>query len=597
MSNPLLRDELVDFLLYDVFRAQELTALPRFAAHDRGSFELVLGAARRVAREVLYPAYKPLDQEPPRFEEGRVFVHPRMHEAYPALAALGLPVANRDESLGGQQLPLLVTTMATAYLMAGNLSAYGYVGLSTGAAHLLESFGSAELQERYMRPLHEGRWLGTMALTEPQAGSSLADVRALATPAPDGSYRLAGAKLFISGGDHDLTENIVHLALARLPDAPPGTRGVSLFCVPKKRLEGDKLVDNDVVITGLLHKSGWRGLPSVALSFGDRGDCHGWLVGAPHRGLPCMFQMMNEARLMVGLNGVATASVAYLEALAYAETRTQGRAASNRDARTPPVALVEHADVRRMLLRQKAIVEGGLTLLARCARYADLAAHAAEPSERERAQLLLDLLTPAAKSFPAEWGFESNALAVQVHGGYGYTSEYPVEAWLRDQKLNSIHEGTTGVQGLDLLGRKAVAGGGAALLALREECASTLARARSVGLPERWCADFEEALGAVERTTMHLGGVGAGGDVEAMLAHSTDYLLLFCVVAVAWQHLELAAAGRATEPRDELLARARRGRERAAQYWLCAELPRAQHLARLCLEGEDSYLRARAEEL
>jgi len=367
--------------------------------------------------------------------------------------------------------------------------------------------------------------------------------------------------MFISGGDHDLTENIVHMVLARIDGAPPGTKGVSLFCVPKRRVEGGALVDNDVAVAGVIHKIGWRALPSLALAFGDRGDCRGWLVGEPNRGLAAMFQMMNEARIMVGLNGVATASVAYHEALAYARDRIQGRRAG------ALVPIVEHADVRRMLLRQKAIVEGALCLIGRTALYADLAEHAGD----KRAQLLLDLLTPIAKSFPAERGFEANALAVQVHGGYGYTSEYLVEAWLRDQKLNSLHEGTTGIQGLDLLGRKVVAPG--AMAALRGEIEAT------------GHAQLVEALRVVEDTTLAL----AARDPEAMVLHSSDYLDMFGIVVIAWQHVAMAAVA----PDDAFGA----GKRAAAAYWLATELPKVPVLAQLCTSGEDSYARVRADEL
>jgi butyryl-CoA dehydrogenase len=389
--------------------------------------------------------------------------------------------------------------------------------------------------------------------------------------------------MFISGGDHDLTENIVHMVLARIDGAPPGTKGVSLFCVPKRRVDRtsaslrDGLVDNDVAVAGVIHKIGWRGLPSLALAFGDRGDCHGWLVGEPHRGLAAMFQMMNEARIMVGLNGVATASVAYHEALAYARERTQGRPPGAKDPRTPPIAIVEHADVRRMLLRQKAIVEGGLCLIGRCALYADLAEHAVDAADRTRAQRLLDLLTPVAKSFPAERGFEANVLALQVHGGYGYTSEYLVEALLRDQKLNSLHEGTTGIHGLDLLGRKVVADGGAGLAALREE----IARAAEVA-PAALARPVLDALAAVESVTAALAAKGLAGDVDGMLLHSSDYLEMFGILVIAWQHLAIAAAS---------------DRHHAAAYWIATEVPRIATLATLCRSGEDSYARVRPDEL
>ncbi|MDC0710804.1 acyl-CoA dehydrogenase [Stigmatella sp. ncwal1] len=594
-ANPLLSDRDVDFQLYEVLDAPSLCALPAFSEHSRETFELVLGNVRRFSREVLFPTYRMMDAEPPVFRDGRVHAHPLMRKLYPQMVDLGLLTASRPPEVGGQQLPLTLYSMASAYLMAANLSAYAYVGLSIGAAHLIEAFGTPWLREQFMAPLYRGEWTGTMALTEPQAGSSLGDVKARAVPAEDGSYRISGSKIFISGGDQDFTENVVHLTLARIEGAPPGTRGISLFAVPARRPEGDRLVDNDVRVAGVIHKIGWRGMPSLALNYGEEGDCRGWLVGQEHRGLGYMFQMMNEARIMVGLNGVSTASVAYHEALAYARSRPQGRAAGTKDVQQPQTPIIEHADVRRMLLRQKAIVEGGLSLLAATSLQADLAEHSPDEETRKRAGLLLDLLTPVAKTFPAEKGFEANVLALQVHGGYGYSSEYLPEAWLRDQKLNSIHEGTTGIQGLDLLGRKVVAGGGAALQAFSEEVLATVARARRAGVQGPWCAAMEASLEAVLELTMSLGEMGMAGEVEQMLRHSADYMELFSILAVAWRWLAQAAAAREGLSKGGESQEFYEGKLRAAQYWFAAEVPRVKPLVKLCRSGEDSYTGMRPE--
>jgi butyryl-CoA dehydrogenase len=594
-SNPLLSDRDVDFQLYEVLDVSALCTLPSFSEHSRETFTLFLEAVRRYSREVLFPTYRVLDAEPPVFRDGRVHVHPLLRRLYPDMVELGLLNATRPMEAGGQQLPLTVYSLASAYLMAANLSAYGFIGLTSGAAHLLEAFGTPELKEQFMAPLYRGEWTGTMALTEPQAGSSLADVRTRAVPVGDGTYRITGSKIFISGGDQDFTENVVHLTLARIEGAPPGTRGLSLFAVPARRPEGGRLVDNDVRVAGAIHKIGWRGLPSLALNYGEGGDCRGWLVGEPHRGLGYMFQMMNEARIMVGLNGVATASVAYHEALAYAQSRPQGRPAWEKDASRPQRPILEHADVRRMLLRQKSIVEGGLSLLAAASWQADLAAHARTQEERQRAGLLLDLLTPVAKTFPAEKGFEANALAVQVHGGYGYSSEYLPEAWLRDQKLNSIHEGTTGIQGMDLLGRKVVAAGGAALQAFSEEVEATVERARRAGVEARWGEALLGATREVVELTAELGAAGMAGEVERMLRHSAHYMELFSVLAVAWRWLAQAAAAKEGLARNEGGGDFYEGKLAAAQYWFATELPRVSLLVTLCRSGEDSYTRMRPE--
>jgi butyryl-CoA dehydrogenase len=596
-TNPLVSDKFIDFLLFETLDVETLLALPAFAEHNRETVEIYLSYARRLARQHLFPAYKPMDETPPRLENGRVRVHAAMHDLYPRLVELGVLAATRPPEVGGQRLPMTVASLATSYLMAANLSAYGYIGLTTGAARLIESFGSDELKERFMARMYSGEWTGTMALTEPHAGSSLSDVTTTATKTDQGFYLIRGSKIFISGGDHDLTENIVHLTLARIEGAPPGIKGVSLFAIPKNRLEGETLVENDIEVAGVIHKIGWRGLPSLALAYGGSDNCRGWLVGEPHRGISYMFQMMNEARLMVGMNAAATASVAFHESLEYAKSRPQGRSYENRDPRSAQVPIIEHADVRRMLLRQKAIAWGSLGLLGYTARLTDLSEHAATEAERHRSFLLLDLLTPMAKSFPAEKGFESNTLAVQVLGGYGYSSEYLPESWLRDQKLNSIHEGTTGIHSLDLLGRKIPSAGGAAFGALLEEIASSCQRARNAGIAEDLVRRLEDATTATSETTQHLAMLGMKGDVAGMLRHSAHYLDLASTLVVGWTWLNMATSAqknRQNRPQD---ADFYEGITLAAQYWICTELLRVDYLAKLCRSGEDSYARIRVEQL
>ncbi|HEY2030640.1 MAG TPA: acyl-CoA dehydrogenase [Myxococcales bacterium] len=605
MANALIPDREVSFLLDEVLDVSALCTLPAFAEHSRETFELFLKSCRELAREVLLPSYRPMDELAPRFEGGRVKIHPAMREIWPRLVELGILSATRGPEVGGQRLPATVAILGNAYLMAANLSAVGYAGLTTGAAHLLETFGDGFLKRTFMERMYAGDWTGTMALTEPHAGSSLADVQTRAVPTAFGHYLLSGSKVFITGADQDLTENVVHLVLARIEGAPLGTKGVSLFCVPRLRPTADgpeepaspatgggrKAAaleeDNDVATAGVFHKLGWRGIPSCAINFGERGDCRGWLVGKAGRGLNHMFQMMNEARLGVAAHAAATASVAYQESLEYAKARPQGRKPLAKDATTPQVPIVEHADVRRMLLRQKAIVEGALSLIVTAARYHDLA------ESDENARLLLDLLTPVAKTFAADRGFESNVLSVQIHGGYGYTSEYRPEAWLRDQKLNSIHEGTSGIQSLDLLGRKVMMNGGAALLAFAQEVEGALSRAERAGVDESWRSALLSALQTLGDLTQHLGAVGLSGDVEAMLRHSADYLELFSIVAVGWQWmLHAAAAKEARGPASETFYA---GKLAAAQYWFNTEIPRVAQLAALCRSGEDSYVRIPVE--
>ncbi|MGB5810285.1 MAG: acyl-CoA dehydrogenase [Polyangiales bacterium] len=588
-TNPLLDDDFVDFLLYDVLDAASLCEFDGYDHHSKETFDLFLDSVRRFARQDLLPTYKDMDENPPRFEGGRVVTHPALGNLWRQMVELGALTGTRPEEVGGQQIPILIHTLAAGYLMAGNLSAYGYVGLTHGAAHLIEAFGSDELKAEFMTPMYEGEWTGTMALTEPQAGSSLSDITTTATPTDDGYYLVKGSKIFISGGDQSFTENVVNLTLARIDGAPSGTKGISLFAIPRMRREGGELVPNDVTVAGLIHKIGWRGLPSLALEFGDAGDCRGWLVGEPHQGLRYMFQMMNEARLMIGANGASTASVAYHEARAYALERRQGRRPGDRSEEQVPI--VEHPDVRRMLLRQKAIVEGSFALLGTAAKLADVSKHGPE-AERERAYLLLDLLTPIAKTFPAERGFESNTLAIQIHGGYGYTSEYLPEAYMRDQKLNTLHEGTSGIQSMDLLGRKVVAKGGAALRALSEEIAATVTKARAAGCDASLCDAVAHAADGAVSLTMELGQRGMAGDTHGMLGHSWDYLDMLATLVIAWQWLEMAAVARVRFGANPAKQDRLRGTEAAAQYWIRTEVPRMAVLAELCRSSEDSYLKA-----
>lgn len=591
--NPLIQDRTLEFILYDMLQIERLCELPHFEDHGRETFDMFMGACRRFAREVLFDSYRPMDQEGAFYQDGRVQTHPLMETIYPQFAELGLLNASRPYEVDGQQLPEVVLMAATAYLAAANLSAHGFGALTSGAAHLIETFGSPELKKTYMEPMYAGCWTGTMALTEPQAGSGLNDVQTRATPTEEGHYLIRGSKVFISGGDNSFTENVVHLALARIDGAPAGTKGISLFVVPRLRAEAGKLVDNDVTTAGTFHKLGWRGIPSIALNFGEENACHGYLVGEPHRGLSYMFQMMNGARLGIGLNGVATAMVAYEEALEYAKNRPQGRKFGH-PASSPVVNIIEHADVRRMLLKQKSVAEGALALLLTITCFADVAAQSQDDLERRHAEQLLELLTPICKTFPAEKGFESNALAVQVLGGYGYTSEYLPESYLRDQKLNSIHEGTTGIQSIDLLGRKVLGTGGASLESFASEVKKATEAAKAAGVDARYSAQLEEALGVLAATTATL-GQKAQAEPEVAFQHSADYLEMFGTITVAWQWLCMATTAQSKLKAGHHDEAFMRGKLAAAQYFFENELPRALALAPIITGFGGSFLEMQAE--
>ena len=447
------------FLLYEVLDVEALCARERFATGSREAYDLVLDTARDIAVDLFAPHHRAQDIEEPQLRDGRVVTIAAVKPALAALAEAGFLGATHDEAIGGLQLPHVVASAAIAWFEGANVATASYALLTSGAANLIATFGSDDLRRRFLPAMFAGRCFGTMALTEPDAGSSLADVRTMATPTSDGRFHLTGTKIWISGGDQDISENIVHMVLARIVGAPEGVRGISLFAVPKRHVAADGTVGeaNGVMLGGLIHKMGWRGTTSTILNFGEQGPCVGELVGAPHEGLRCMFQMMNEARIGVGRAATAMGYAAYRYSLAYARTRHQGRPPGEKDPRRPPIAIVGHADVRRLLLAQKAIVEGALSLILTCARLVDDEETAPDESTRREAAMLLGILTPIAKAWPSEACQEAISHAMQVLGGYGYAREYPVEQYYRDNRLNQLHEGTNGIQALDLLGAQGVA--------------------------------------------------------------------------------------------------------------------------------------------
>jgi alkylation response protein AidB-like acyl-CoA dehydrogenase len=490
MRSTILSRRDLNFLLYEWLRVEELTKRDRFAEHSRETFDGVLALCEQLATRYFAPHNKKSDASEPTFDGHTVTVIPEVKEALDAFAQADLMSMVMDADLGGAQLPVTVAQAGVAWLSAANVSTTGYLMLTIANANLLTKFGAPDQIEAFVEPMLAGRFSGTMALSETQAGSSLADIVTRAEPQDDGTYRLFGAKMWISGAEHEMTENIVNLVLAKIPGGPPGTKGISLFIVPKFLVNADGSVGerNDVALAGLNHKMGQRGITNTVLNFGEgmvqpggKAGAVGYLVGEPHRGITYMFHMMNEARLGVGMGAVALGYTGYLKSLEYARERPQGRPLTSRDPSVPQVPIIEHADVKRMLLAQKSYVEGGLALALYCAKLIDIADSAESDEELDSATLLLDILTPIAKSWPSQWCLEANNLAIQVHGGYGYTREYDVEQHYRDNRLNSIHEGTHGIQSLDLLGRKVVQRDGASLAALNAAMAETISAAVAMG--------------------------------------------------------------------------------------------------------------------
>ncbi|MEY2770335.1 MAG: Acyl-CoA dehydrogenase [Pseudomonadota bacterium] len=575
----------VDFLLYDWLQVPQLAQRSRYADHSRETFDAVLDTCERIAREKFAPFNRLVDTEEPRFDGERVILPQATHEACRAYAESGMLSAAQDEAVGGMQLPYVVEAAANAFFSKASVSISSAL-LTTGNANLLMVHGTPAQQQAFALQEFAGRFSGTMCLSEPQAGSSLSDI--LTRAEPDGAdhaddplgprYRLRGNKMWISSGEHDLTENIVHLVLAKIPDAQgrlvPGVKGISLFIVPKKLVtpEGELTGErNDVALAGLNHKCGWRGTTNTLLNFGEgkypvRGQAGaiGYLVGQPGDGLRCMFHMMNEARIAIGMAAAMLGMAGYEASLDYARQRPQGRlpGAAGKDPSTPQVRLIEHADIKRMLLAQKAYCEGSLALLLYCARLVD-EQRTGSPESVADARLLLEVLTPVAKSWPSEWCLEANSLAIQIHGGAGYTRDFPVEQYWRDNRLNMIHEGTHGIQAADLLGRKVLMDKGRGMALLGQRMAQTMARAGAQWAQE--AAQLGAAWQQIEEATRE---AWATGQPAQALANAVPYMQAFGHVVMAWIWLDLARQT-GTDPRP-----VGQGRRTACRYFFRYELPR-----------------------
>jgi butyryl-CoA dehydrogenase len=578
-----------EFFLYDWLNVESLNQRPRFADHSRETFDSVLDTCEKIAREKFAPFNRIADTEEPWFDGEKVHLPESSHAAARAFQESGMLAAAQDYEIGGMQLPCVVEMAANSFFSKAGIGIGGGGMLTSGNANLLMAHGTELQKEVFARNEFAGRFYGTMCLSEPQAGSSLSDVVTRATP--DGAgfesdalgprYRLRGNKMWISNGEHELSENIIHLVLAKIPDAEgklvPGTKGISLFIVPKKlvdtegRLTGER---NDVALAGLNHKLGYRGIPNTLLNFGEgkypvRGGAGaiGYLVGKPGDGLRCMFHMMNEARIAVGLGAAVLGYAGYEASLDYARNRPQGRpmGVGGKDAKQPQVPIIQHADVKRMLLAQKSYCEGAVALELYCARLVD-ELHTGDEAAAKEAGLLLEMLTPIAKSWPSEWCLEANSLAIQVLGGYGYTRDFPVEQYWRDNRLNMIHEGTHGIQALDLLGRKVVMDGGKGLALLASKMNGTIERAIAVpGLAAHGNA-LAGALKAVGNATK---AAWATGNPEEALANATPYLQAFGHTVLAWMWLDVALCAQ-RQPESDLT----QGKLAAARYFFHYELPK-----------------------
>jgi len=581
----------LDFFLYDWLAIPSLNTRERFADHSRETFDAVLDNSERIAAKEFAPYNRQIDLEEPHFDGETVSMPACTGRAVQAYVASGMMSAAQDYDHGGMQLPCVMEMAANSFFSMSSIAIFGYPMLTLGNANLLLAHGTEKQKAVFAQPELSGKWFGTMCLSEPQAGSSLSDIATRAQP--DGAdyesdplgprYRLRGNKMWISGGEHELSENIVHLVLAKIPDAdgklPPGVKGISLFIVSKKLVNADGTLSgarNDVVLAGLNHKLGYRGTTNTLLNFGEgkfqpggSAGAIGYRVGEPGQGLKYMFHMMNEARIGVGMGATMLGMAGYLASLDYARNRPQGRPmqAGGKDASAPQVKIIEHADVKRMLLAQKSYSEGALALGLYCARLVD-EQHTGAPESAAEAALLLEMLTPIAKSWPSEWCLEANSLAIQVLGGCGYTRDFPVEQYWRDNRLNMIHEGTHGIQGMDLLGRKVVMQNGKGLMLLASRMTDTIKRASAQPALQEHAKALGEAVKALGAATQT---AWSGGTPVEVLANATLYLQAFGHVVLSWVWLDVAIT--ATAQSNEAL---REGKLAACRYFFHYELPKIE---------------------
>ncbi len=547
--------------------------------HDTKSIGMVLDAAYDFAKKELHPIFEDMDRNPPTLSNGSINVHPNVKKILSTLGSDGWISSVFPEKWGGENMPVSILHCINFIFAAANYSASVYSGLTTGAAKLILSFGSESLQQSYLPSMLSGKWQGTMALTEPEAGSSLGDLTTKAYPVSEGCYKISGEKIFISAGDHDGVENIVHLMLARIDGAPRGIKGISLFVVPKFRPDAEgNLVENDVTVTQIFHKLGYRGAPIAGIRLGEKDNCFGYLVGRENKGLFYMFQMMNGARLEVGMGATAIATAAYHAALDHCRTRRQGRRITDHK-NAPPVPIIEHTDVKRMLLFQRAVSEGALSLILQCGVWEDILE---KYPEQKDFHLLLELLTPVAKTFPSEAGIHSTSQSIQCFGGYGYCEDYPVEQHFRDMRIHPIHEGTTGIQGLDLLGRKISMENGKAMVLLKQEILTVIEAAKQYTRTEEMASDLLSSMDLLEKTTIDLGVLASEKGVPSYLADAALYLEMFGIIVIAWQWLGMAlSAARELEKntvkkKDVLFYK---GKVQVARYFFNYELPKARSLS------------------
>ena len=579
----------VKFFMNIVQKLETVLEKDRFVDHDLESVNLYVESVKQFADRELFPYFKEMDENPAHYKDGSIHVHQQVEKMMKEGGSMGLISAPFNYDDGGLQLPLLVHTAANYILDAANNHLPGYSGLTSGAAELIIEFASKDLKEKYTPKMLTGEWGGTMCLTEPQAGSSLSDIVTSATPIEDGKYKISGQKIFISGGDHQYADNIVHLLLARIDGAPAGTKGISLFVVPKMRIQEDgELLFNDVTTVADFEKMGQKGYCTTHLSFGDKDDCQGYLVGEENKGLNYMFLMMNGARIAVGRGASAIACGAYYASLEYANERPQGRKLSSdgtKNLKDKQSLIIEHPDVRRMLLLQKSMVEGSMNLIFKAAKYYDLQHNSADDKEKHKYHTLLEMIIPVVKTYPSEAGIYSINNGLQVLGGYGFCSDFILQQYYRDIRISSIYEGTTGIQSQDLLGRKMMLNNGEGAKLLLDEIKMTIEKAGQDNELKKWGSSLNDQLDQSQKILFHLMPFALKGDYERFLADASIFMEFFSLILVGWSWLEIGVASKhaLSSNNSTLDSKFYQGKLDALEYFYVYELPKTKGLAEILL--------------
>jgi len=586
----------VDFVLHEQLDIARVSKHEAFAEFNRKTIDLIVTEARNLAIKEILPTREIGDREGTRFENGQVTVPKEFHKAYDLFIEGEWLAMTEDPEWGGQGMPRTVALSAGDYFNAANYAFMMYPGLTHGAGKLVEAFGTDKLKKTFLKKMYTGKWTGTMLLTEPEAGSDVGALTTTATRNEDGTYNISGSKIFISSGDHDLAENIIHPVLARIEGAPDGTKGISLFLVPKIWVNDDGSLGepNDVVCTGTEEKMGIHGNSTCSLTLGGKGNCRGMLLGEENKGMRAMFLMMNEARLLVGLQGLSCASASYLYALNYARERVQGKnLLSFMDKNAPSVPIIQHPDVRRQLLTMKAYVEGMRSLLYYVAYCDDMIEISDDDAEIAKYKGLVDILIPLAKGYVSDHAYDVCNIGMQVYGGYGYIREYPQEQLVRDCRITMIYEGTNGIQAMDLLGRKLGMNEGKPIMDLLGEVQSVIAMAQAIpsltGLADR----LTETVNKLGEVAMHMGKTAMSEKALDAFAYAYPFMEVMGDVAMAWMLLWRAsiAAKRLEEGAKKKDQAFYEGQTRSAEFFIHSILPVSMGKMNAILNCNDAITR------